>query len=114
MSAQLYILNQTKCKLILKVHKPHTLKWVVEGHRWYSLALPVDADCITKYKIKSGGHLIAEIRLDHTGHIVAIKNCDKMLCVMTDVVEHYRGREVNKEHHLCHGQPTIYITRRVC
>lgn len=106
MSAQIFVLNGTHHCLILKVHKPRTLKWLVGSDSSYSWSLPIDADCETRYKIKHDGHRVAYVWINHNGLITRIENHSKKFHVTTD--------EDDLDEHRCgyQRQPTIYICGR--
>ena len=84
LATQFFIANQTKFRMELKTHKPHTLRWYIGKKCLLSLILPIDADHLVKYKIKTKHHLIASIFVDHWGFIRKIKNVDKKIRVETD------------------------------
>lgn len=86
MASQFFVINQTRCKILLKTHK---LKWIIGCDRAYSLSLPNDANHTLKYKIKHDGKLIAKLWMDHNGQIIGIKNKSGRFYVMMDDSNHH-------------------------
>lgn len=89
MTTQFFVLNMTHHKMILKTHKPHTLKWLVEKHDANSLGLPIDATRDTKYKVKINGQVVIEIYLDNSGQINKIIHLSKKFYAKIDHVHHH-------------------------
>jgi hypothetical protein len=105
MTSQFYIFNMTNDCMTLKHDE---MKWVVGRESTYSWALPIDADCVFKYKVKHHDHKIATVWINHLGIIKGIKNHSKKFYVMTyDEIKLLRNKP-----HVCHiyGPPILFIT----
>jgi hypothetical protein len=87
MATQFFVFNTTDHKMLLKVHKPHTIEWDIVPLGTYSLKLFNDATHDVKYKIKHDGDIIAYIWINHDGKITSVKNCSKKYSVETPIAD---------------------------
>lgn len=110
MASQIYIFNVTKHNMLLKVHNPNTLRWIVHGKSAHSWRLPNNANRTLKYRIKHEGKVIAVIWINHNGLVTIIKNLTKRFSVMINRIHCDRFNYVQRP--VCHviEPQTIFIT----